>query len=115
MMQVHKICVLRCDVSHTCCNFLLLLSAKDLSVHASLPTAQSSRSNQIFESCSHLGFTSPSRPIFESSGSSLPIVSADHYLNKILIAYCEETLSRRPTNRDSFRSSVENAIVFESS
>jgi hypothetical protein len=43
----------------------------------------------------------------------MPIVSADHYLNKILIAYCEEALSRRPSNRSSFRSSVENAIVPE--
>jgi AraC-like DNA-binding protein len=28
-----------------------------------------------------------------------------------LIAYCEEALSRRPTNRGSFRAAVENAIT----
>jgi AraC-like DNA-binding protein len=41
----------------------------------------------------------------------MPVVSADPYLNNCLIAYFEEALSRRSTNRGSFRSSVENAIV----
>ena len=50
---------------------------------------------------------------FAPTIKDMPIVSADHYLNKILIEYCEEALSRRPTNRGSFRSSVENAIVPE--
>jgi AraC-like DNA-binding protein len=48
---------------------------------------------------------------FASSIKQMPIVSADPYLNKILIAYCEEALSCRPKNSGSFRSSVENAIV----
>jgi AraC-like DNA-binding protein len=39
------------------------------------------------------------------------VVSADHYLNKILTGYCEEALSQRPSKRSPFRSSVENAIV----
>ena len=34
----------------------------------------------------------------------LPVVSADPYLNKLLTTYCEEALSRRPANLDSFRS-----------
>ena len=41
----------------------------------------------------------------------MPVVSADPYLNNCLIAYFEEALSRRSTNRGSFRTSVENAIV----
>jgi AraC-like DNA-binding protein len=41
----------------------------------------------------------------------LRIVSADRYLNKFLIAFCEEALGRRLTGRGSFRSIVENAIV----
>ena len=40
-----------------------------------------------------------------------PIVSADHHLNKLLLTYCEEALSRRRTRRGAFRTSVENAIV----
>jgi AraC-like DNA-binding protein len=40
-----------------------------------------------------------------------PIVGADSYLNKLLISHCEESLAGRPTNRSSFRSGVENAIV----
>jgi len=39
------------------------------------------------------------------------VVSSDLYLNKLLISYCEEAMAHRSTNRDSFRSSVENAIV----
>jgi AraC-like DNA-binding protein len=42
---------------------------------------------------------------------NLPVVSADPHLNKLLINYCEEALSRRPANRGSFRSKVENEVV----
>jgi AraC-like DNA-binding protein len=48
---------------------------------------------------------------FAAAVKHLPIVSADPYLNKLLIIYCEEALSRRPANLGSFRSIVENAIV----
>ncbi len=41
----------------------------------------------------------------------MPVVSADPYLNELLVTYYEEALSRRPTNRGVFLSSVENAIV----
>jgi hypothetical protein len=37
---------------------------------------------------------------------NMPIVSADHHLNKLLTAYCEEALRRRPTKRGSFRAGV---------
>ena len=49
--------------------------------------------------------------VFAPTLKDMPVVGADPYLNKLLIAHCEETLSRRSTNRGSFRSSVENAIV----
>jgi AraC-like DNA-binding protein len=41
----------------------------------------------------------------------MAVVSADHHLNKLLLTYCEEALSRRRTRRGAFRTSVENAIV----
>ena len=41
----------------------------------------------------------------------LPVVSADVYLNELLIKYCEEALSHVPGRRGSFRASVENAIA----
>jgi AraC-like DNA-binding protein len=41
----------------------------------------------------------------------LPIVSADPYLNKFLVAYSEKALSRRHKDLSSFRSRVENAIA----
>jgi AraC-like DNA-binding protein len=39
------------------------------------------------------------------------MVEADPYLNRLLTTYCEEARSRRPTNRGSFRTEVENAIA----
>jgi AraC-like DNA-binding protein len=48
---------------------------------------------------------------FPLSIRNIPVVSADPYLNKLLIKYCEEALAHRKTNRSSFGTSVENAIA----
>ena len=40
-----------------------------------------------------------------------PVVSADPFLNELLITYCEESLARRRSPRASFRFEVENAII----
>ncbi len=48
---------------------------------------------------------------FAPAANDMPIVSADHHLNKLLITYCEEALARQPSKRSSFHASVENAIV----
>jgi AraC-like DNA-binding protein len=48
---------------------------------------------------------------FSTDIKQIPIVSADPHLNKVLTTYCEEAISHRRTNRGSFRSSVEKAIV----
>jgi hypothetical protein len=48
---------------------------------------------------------------FDAKLGNLPVISADPYLNKLLVAYCEEALSKRERNPDSFRLSVENAVV----
>lgn len=49
--------------------------------------------------------------VFAAPTSHIPVVSADPYLNKLLIANCEEALSRRLTKQGPFRSMVENAIA----
>jgi len=49
--------------------------------------------------------------VFPASIADIPVVSADPYLNKLLVAICEEALSRRLTKRGAFRSVVENAIA----
>src|SRR5262249_37093270 len=46
--------------------------------------------------------------IFEKNIRDQPVISADPYLNTLLTTYCEEALSRRPRDRWSFRSNVEN-------
>ncbi len=48
---------------------------------------------------------------FARKAKDMVVVSADHYLNRLLVASCEEALSRRPASRGSFRSAVENALV----
>ncbi len=49
--------------------------------------------------------------IFIGSTKDIPVASADPYLNELLVANCEQALAHRPTNRGTFRSEVENAIV----
>jgi AraC-like DNA-binding protein len=48
---------------------------------------------------------------FERAVGDSPIASADPYLNKVLVGYCEEALAHRHAVRGSFRALVENAIV----
>ncbi len=51
------------------------------------------------------------RASFAAAIRDMPTVSADPYLNKLLIAYCEEALSRKPAYKKSFRARAENAMV----
>ena len=48
---------------------------------------------------------------FADSIGSARVISADPYLNKLLVGYYEDALSRRRVGRGSFRALVENAIV----
>jgi AraC-like DNA-binding protein len=48
---------------------------------------------------------------FPLSARNIPVVSADPYLNKVLVKYCEEALAHRKTNRSSFGTNVENAVA----
>jgi AraC-like DNA-binding protein len=48
---------------------------------------------------------------FSNNIRQSPVTSADPYLHKLLISYCEEAIAYRPRIRSSFRSSVENAVV----
>jgi AraC-like DNA-binding protein len=48
---------------------------------------------------------------FAQKTRDMVVVSADRYLNRLLVASCEEALSRRRASQGSFRSAVENAIV----
>ncbi|MBR1175761.1 AraC family transcriptional regulator ligand-binding domain-containing protein [Bradyrhizobium sp. KB893862 SZCCT0404] len=49
--------------------------------------------------------------IFPQSTGLIPIESADHYLNDLLVTYCEEALAHRNSRATSLRSSVEHAIA----
>ena len=43
--------------------------------------------------------------------AQMPIVNADPYLNRLLLAICEETIAKRSVSRGSMRTQVENAIA----
>ena len=49
--------------------------------------------------------------LFARSVGDLPLVNADPYLNRVLVAICEEAYARRATNRGSIRTRVENEIA----
>ncbi len=49
--------------------------------------------------------------LFAASCRDLPVVSADPYLNKLLISICEETVESRRRRAGSFRSTVENVVA----
>ena len=49
--------------------------------------------------------------VFARKTRDLRVVTANSYLNDLLVKYCEEALSQRHTRSASFRSDVENAIV----
>src|SRR6185312_14725784 len=49
--------------------------------------------------------------VFPMSIRNSRVVSADPYLNNLLISYCEDALAHRKTKRGSFQSAVENAIA----
>jgi AraC-like DNA-binding protein len=48
---------------------------------------------------------------FDGAITSMPLLSADPYLNELLIAFCEEAMSRRRKTRGTFESKVENAVA----
>jgi AraC-like DNA-binding protein len=48
---------------------------------------------------------------FSRSINDMAVVSADPYLNEILVKYCEQALADRSRKRNSFESRVENAIA----
>jgi AraC-like DNA-binding protein len=48
---------------------------------------------------------------FPEAVKSMPVVSADPYLNKILLRYCEDALADRVASRGSLRPDLENAIA----
>jgi AraC-like DNA-binding protein len=61
---------------------------------------------------SQVDFGAPTDDItFSSNIRQSPVVSADPYLNRLLISYCDEAISDRPKASASFRSRVENAVV----
>jgi AraC-like DNA-binding protein len=49
--------------------------------------------------------------VFPAAVKLMPIVSADPYLNELLLKYFEEALAHRPAHGATLRSNVENAIT----
>lgn len=49
--------------------------------------------------------------IFSHSAEHIPVMTADPYLNALLVKYCEESLANRKATRSSFGMSVENTVA----
>lgn len=49
--------------------------------------------------------------VFPRSAGALPVVKADPYLNRVLLAFCEEALARGAASSGSMRTRVENEIA----
>ena len=49
--------------------------------------------------------------VFPEGSAEMPLVEADHRLNKILSRVCEDTLNARGSNVSALRVSVENAVT----
>jgi AraC-like DNA-binding protein len=49
--------------------------------------------------------------VYGSKSGDLPVVSADPFLNSVLIKYCEEAVSRRRSQSSDWRLNVENAMA----
>lgn len=49
--------------------------------------------------------------VFPAPVRLMPVGSADHYLNELLIKYCEEALAHRGTGHSALRTDVEKAIA----
>jgi AraC-like DNA-binding protein len=98
---------------------ILIRLCEQLTGHRVAPTRVSlthRRNDASFEFVEFLGgnvdFGEPADEVtFAPAVKQMPIVSADPYLNKFLIAHFEQLLSGRPKTRGSFQSSIENAIV----
>ena len=57
-------------------------------------------------------FDAPADDItFPNHVGQSPVVSADPYLNNLMVSYCEEAISHRAKPRGSFRSRVENTVA----
>jgi AraC-like DNA-binding protein len=49
--------------------------------------------------------------VFPASTKAIPLVKADPYLNNLLVKYCEEAISVRPSYGSHFGSNVEKIIA----
>lgn len=49
--------------------------------------------------------------LFDAEVESMPEVTADPFLNRLLLKFCEDALRYRPRVRGTFRAAVENAVV----
>lgn len=84
---------------------------KPLRVSFAHPAKEAVREMDSYFGCK-VEFGSPfDEVMFERSAGDLPVVNADPYLNRVLLAICEEAIAHRTENRGSVRTRVENEIA----
>jgi len=75
------------------------------------PGAQSAREMTRFFGCDVEFGAAVDEVVYARSAGELPLLNADPYLNRVLVAICEEAFAHRTTNSGSMRTRVENEIA----
>jgi AraC-like DNA-binding protein len=75
------------------------------------PRCNASDEIDAFFGCGVAFATDRDEVAFTRTAANLALTEAEPYLNRLLVRYCEEALSRRATPTSPLRASVENAIA----
>jgi AraC-like DNA-binding protein len=75
------------------------------------PAKQAAREMSNYFGCNVEFGAATDEVVFAKAVGELPVVNADPHLNRVLVAICEEAFARRPKNRGSIRTRVENEIA----
>ena len=84
---------------------------KPLRICFAHPAKQGAREMKSYFGCDIEFGAEVDEVLFARSAGQLPVVNADPFLNRVLIAICEEAIARRTVNRGSIRTRVENEIA----
>jgi AraC-like DNA-binding protein len=84
---------------------------KPLHVRFMHPAKQGAREMKSYFGCDIEFGADVDEVLFARGAGELPVVNADPFLNRVLIAICEEAIARRTVSRGSIRTRVENEIA----
>jgi AraC-like DNA-binding protein len=75
------------------------------------PRSAGAEEVEAFYGCSISYASEEDRVLFPLEAANFPLISADPYLNQLLVQYCEEALALRARPVEALRTRVENAVT----